>query len=121
MPTLSPKIYAILAVLATIAMLSWTTYHYHAKYETEVTQYTVVADKNKELLANIAADGVAMDKLAKDSKDREDAAKAALLASNKKYREYVKQAQDILLAQPTNPADMCISADFLFNQYIGDK
>ena len=121
MPTLSPKIYALLAVLAVIAALSWTTYHYHAKYESEVTDYTVLTAKNRELLADIDSDGVAIDKLSKDSQDRANAAKVALLASNKKYNDLVKQAQDMLLAQPINPADMCLSADALFNKYIGGK
>jgi hypothetical protein len=103
--------------LALITILSGTTYYYHGKYEHEVTNYNLVTAKNNELVLNIASDNTAMEKLRADSLARENAANIALAAAEKQLVAYSKQAQDYLTATPTDK-NVCISADFLFDNYI---
>ena len=119
-PNFSPQVYLGVLIAIILGVLSWTTYHYHSLYEIKSTEYDLVSAKNAELLANIKDDGKAIDKLVKDTSDREEASKRALANAEKKFQDYVKHSQGVMIATPSDP-NMCISADNLFNQYIGGK
>jgi hypothetical protein len=108
------SVYLLLAIVA----LSGGVYYYHNSYEQKVTDYAVLSDENKKLKDTIKSDSDAVAQLAAESKAREDAAKAALAAAQKKLKNYTTQANNILLATPQG-ANLCLSADFLFNDYIG--
>lgn len=115
---ISPKIYFALAVMLLIAVLGGGTYYYHGKYQGEVTTNIVLQTQNDQLIAQIKADSVAVEKLKTDSDARSAAAETALAASQRQLQDYTKKAQALLLAAAQTPTDMCASANFLFNDYI---
>lgn len=114
---MSPQLYLAAAIALLISLLGGLTYYYHDKYQGEITKNSVLENKNKELLLVIESDNEAVNKLAKDSKAREEAARLALVKVQKEFNEYVKRSQNYLLAQPTDK-DLCTSANSLFNRYI---
>lgn len=118
--TLSPQAILAILLLLLIATLSGSTYYYHNEYGKEKTKNSVLQNSNDDLTKTIEADKVAVNKLAKDSKDREDAARVALIKVQKEFDEYVRKSQEYLLAQPTD-INICTSANTLFNQYINQK
>ena len=115
------KIGILVLILSVIGALGFGTYYYHGKYEESIANTDVLKSQNAGLIAQIKADSDAMQKLADDSKAREDAAKAALENSQKEFKNYTKKAQDILLAVAQSPKDMCASADILYNNFLGLK
>jgi Tfp pilus assembly protein PilN len=114
----STSLYIGLAVMLLIATLSGGTYYYHKQFTQQVTANAVLQSENDGLVLKIKQDSDAIAKLAADAATREAAAKVALAAANAKVKYYSKKAQDYLLAQAQSPANLCLSADLLYNDYI---
>lgn len=114
----STSLYIGLAVMLLIASLGGGTYYYHKQYTQQVTATAVLQSQNDGLVLKIRQDSDAIAKLAADAAAREAAAKVALAAADAKVKYYSKKAQDIMLAQAQAPANLCVSADLLYNDYI---
>ena len=114
------EMYLVGALLLLVVSLGYGVYHYHGVWEKGKTDYAVLDSKNTELVDKIKADAIALDKYVADSGKRENDAKLAQAAAQNKANFFSKKAQDLLTAIPVN-ADACRSADFLFNNFIGDK
>lgn len=120
----STYLWLALIVSVTVGGLSTGVYHYHKIYQEEVTNNAVLKenivtlnDKIVSLNNQIKADGELVKKYEADSKLRDENAKNALAFADNKFREYQKKAQALLAAAATSP-DMCISANFLYNDFI---
>lgn len=119
-PTLTVKQYACISILILIALLGATTYYYHAKYQDSKVLIDKLREKNIALTALVEADAKAVEELASESKKREEEAAAALAAAVKRNKQYEIYAQDLLSRIPPD-ANLCTSANMLFNEYLGKK
>lgn len=115
------KIAISVIILAIILALSFGVYHYHSKFQEEVTSNAVLSASNAGFVLQLKADSDAADKLAKDSLARENAAKLALDAAQKKFLDFSKQSQYILVQKPSNPNNLCESANLLYDTFIKGK
>lgn len=117
------EIKAILAavVLLIIVGLGFGTYYFHEKYVSQLIVNGDLKTQNTGYIAQLQADSDAVAKLAADSKAREEAAATALLTAQATARNYQKKAENLLSAIASNPNNLCLSADALFNQYIEGK
>jgi hypothetical protein len=113
------QIYIAIAVAILLAALGGGTYYYHSQYEAEVTKEAVLVSKNAELVDKINQDAIAVNQYKADSDKRAADAKTALAASQKQLQDYTKKAQAILLAKAQTPDNLCLSSNFLFNDFIG--
>lgn len=108
------------SVLALILSLGFSTYYYKGHYNQEVSNYIKVSSKNVELLAQLKNDSDAITKLAKDAEDRAKTAASAVRAASVISKGYDSAAQGILISKPTS-SNLCVSADYLFNSYLGQQ
>ena len=108
------------SVLTLVLSLGFSTYYYKGHYNQEVSNYIEVSSKNVELLAQLKNDSDAITKLAKDAEDRVKIAASAVRAASLVSKGYDSAAQGILIAKPTS-SNLCISADYLFNSYLGQQ
>lgn len=115
------KLVIIAIITSVFVLLSFGLVHYHGKYISETQVNAIINAKNGELISQINEDSQNIRKLAIDSKMREDAASVALVTSQKKYQNYVKQAQIMLLATAQSPNNLCQSSDILYNDFIKDN
>lgn len=104
-----------------ILILGYGNYYFHQKYVGALITNGELKTQNDSYLSTIKSDSDTVAKLAADSKAREEAAAKALSDAQQKARAYQIRAQELLAASASNPDNLCLSADALFNQYLQGK
>ena len=108
-------------ILLIILGLGFGTYYFHQKYVSALVTNGDLKTQNDSYQATIKSDSDSIDKLAADSKAREEAAAKALISAQQTARTYQKKAEELLTATAINPNNLCLSANALFNQYLKGK